>query len=201
MDAIAPPRPAGFGQTKVLAALRALRRGQFGYRMPDDLTGIEGEIAETFNDVMELSDGLARELARMRRVVGREGRFAERAKLAGAAGCWQDSIDSVNELVQEVVQPTTEVARVIGAVAKGDLSPTMETTVDGRPLKGEFLRIARTANTMVERLALVTSEVTRVAREVGTEGNLGGQAQVAGVTGTWRDLTDNVNAMAGNLTS
>jgi len=186
---------------QLLSALRALRRGHFSHRLPSNLTGIEGEIAETFNDVMELSDGLARELTRMRRTVGREGRFAERARLPGASGRWQHCIDSVNELVEEIVQPTTEVARVIDAVAKGDLSQTMETSVDGRPLKGEFRRIARTANTMVERLGLVSSEVTRVAREVGTEGNLGGQAQVTGATGTWRALTDNVNAMAGNLTS
>ena len=107
---------------------------------------------------------------------------------------------SVNELIEDMVQPTAEVARVIGAVAKGDLSQSMTVEIDGRPLRGEFLRIGKVVNTMVEQLASFASEVTRVAREVGTEGKLGGQAKVKGVAGTWKDLTDNVNAMATNLT-
>ena len=100
---------------------------------------------------------------------------------------------AINELIDDMVQPTAEVARVIGAVAKGDLSQTMTVEIEGRPLKGEFLRIGKVVNTMVEQLAKFASEVTRVAREVGTEGKLGGQADVNGVAGTWKDLTDNVN--------
>jgi HAMP domain-containing protein len=119
----------------------------------------------------------------------------------GVVGGWATIISSVNTLIDDLVRPTTEMARVIGAVAKGDLSQTMALEVDGHPLKGQYLRAATTANTMVEQLSSFSSEVTRVAREVGTEGKLGGQAQVKGVAGTWKDLTDSVNSMAGNLTS
>ena len=126
--------------------------------------------------------------------VGKEGKITQRAHLHGAAGAWAASVDSVNTLIGDLVQPTTEVARVIGAVAKGDLSQTMALDIEGRPLKGEFLRIGKTVNTMVDQLSSFASEVTRVAREVGTEGKLGGQARVKGVAGTWKDLTDNVNS-------
>ena len=137
----------------------------------------------------------------MSRVVGREGRLTQRAAVPNVAGGWATIISSVNTLIDDLVRPTTEMARVIGAVAKGDLSQTMALEVDGHPLKGQYLRAATTANTMVEQLSSFSSEVTRVAREVGTEGKLGGQAQVKGVAGTWKDLTDSVNSMAGNLTS
>src|SRR5207247_2254726 len=111
------------------------------------------------------------------------------------------SVDSVNQLISDLVYPTSDTARVIGAVAKGDLSQTMATEREGRPLEGEFLKTAKTVNTMVNQLSSFASEVTRVAREVGTEGKLGGQAKVKGVAGTWKDLTDSVNLMAGNLTA
>jgi HAMP domain-containing protein/CheY-like chemotaxis protein/signal transduction histidine kinase len=135
------------------------------------------------------------------RVVGREGHLTQRADVPGVVGGWSTIISSVNTLIDDLVRPTTEMARVIGAVAKGDLSQTMALEVDGHPLKGQYLRAATTANTMVEQLSSFSSEVTRVAREVGTEGKLGGQAYVPGVAGTWKDLTDSVNSMAGNLTS
>ncbi|TIS81784.1 MAG: chemotaxis protein, partial [Mesorhizobium sp.] len=135
------------------------------------------------------------------RVVGKDGRIGERGHVRNAKGSWESSVRSVNDLIEDMVQPTAEVARVIGAVAKGDLSQSMMVEIDGRPLRGEFLRIGKIVNTMVEQLASFTSEVTRVAREVGTEGKLGGQARVRGAAGTWKDLTDNVNAMATNLTS
>src|SRR5690606_31422070 len=137
-----------------------------------------------------------KEFGRLSRVVGKDGRISERAHVPNALGGWESSVRSVNELIEDMVQPTAEVARVIGAVAKGDLSQTMRVEIDGRPLRGEFLRIGKIANTMVGQLASFTSEVTRVAREVGTEGKLGGQARVKGVAGIWKDLTDNVNAMA-----
>ena len=133
--------------------------------------------------------------------MGREGRLLQRAIPANAAGGWGTIVNSVNTLIDDLVRPTTEMARVIGAVAKGDLSQSMELEVDGRRLRGQFLRAATTANTMVSQLSSFASEVTRVAREVGTEGKLGGQANVPGVAGTWKDLTDSVNSMAGNLTS
>jgi HAMP domain-containing protein/signal transduction histidine kinase/CheY-like chemotaxis protein len=185
----------------ILSALRALKRGDFSVQLPEDLDGTDGEIAATFNEVVGLNRSLTKEMIRVRRAVGRDGRIGERAKLANASGAWGESVDAVNELITDTVQHTAEISRVVGAVAKGDLSQTMALEADGRPLKGEFLHIAKTINTMVDRLSLVSSEVTRVAREVGTEGKLGGQARVRGVAGTWKDLTDNVNAMASNLTS
>jgi HAMP domain-containing protein/CheY-like chemotaxis protein/GAF domain-containing protein len=184
----------------LLKTLRAFRKGDFTTRLPSDLTGIDGDIAEAFNDIADLNQGLALELDRVAKVVGKEGQIGERGKLPAAKGCWSDCIDSVNSMIGDLVQPTVEVARVIGAVAKGDLSQAIELETDGRPLRGEFLRIGKVVNTMVGQLGSFASEVTRVAREVGSEGKLGGQAKVKGVAGTWKDLTDNVNLMAANLT-
>jgi HAMP domain-containing protein len=184
----------------LLKSLRAFRKGDFTARLPLDLTGIDGEIAEAFNDIVELNQGLSRELDRVARAVGKDGRIGERGKLPAATGGWNDCVDSVNAMIGDLVQPTTEVARVIGAVARGDLNQTMQLEIEGRPLRGEFLRIGKVVNTMVDQLNSFASEVTRVAREVGSEGKLGGQAQVKGVGGTWKDLTDNVNLMAANLT-
>ncbi|HEX6978431.1 MAG TPA: HAMP domain-containing protein, partial [Alphaproteobacteria bacterium] len=186
---------------QLLKALRAFRRGDFSVRLPTDLVGMDGDIADAFNEVVELNQQMAREFQRLSRVVGKEGRIDQRGKLSGASGAWEDCIDSVNDLIEDMVQPITEVARVIGGVAKGDLSQKMMVEIDGRPLRGEFLRIGRVVNTMVDRLGSFASEVTRVAREVGTEGKLGGQARVKGVAGTWKELTDNVNMMAANLTA
>src|SRR4051812_6564422 len=142
-----------------------------------------------------------RELQRIGRVIGREGRMTERASLGPVGGAWEESIESINALIDDLVRPTTEVARVIDAVADGDLNQKMALEIEGQPVKGEFLRIGTTVNAMVDQLSSFADEVTRVAREVGTEGELGGQAQVQGVSGTWKDLTDSVNLMAGNLTS
>ncbi len=126
--------------------------------------------------------------------------MTERATVKGAVGGWQEIEDSINSLIGGLVQPTTEVARVIGAVAQGDLHQKMALEIDGQPVKGEFLRIGTTVNAMVDQLSSFADEVTRVAKEVGTDGKLGGQAQVKGVSGTWKDLTDNVNVLARNLT-
>ena len=144
---------------------------------------------------------MTRELERIGRVVGKEGRITQRASIGEVTNSWADAIGSINDLIGDLVRPTSEMARVIGAVAKGDLSQTMATEIEGRPLKGEFLHTAKTVNAMVGQLGAFASEVTRVAREVGTEGKLGGQAKVKGVAGTWKDLTENVNLMASNLTS
>src|SRR5204862_2818215 len=144
---------------------------------------------------------MVKELARISAVVGKAGNVRQRATLPSASGDWLACVESVNTLVTDLVQPNTEVARVIGAVAKGDLSQAMALEIDDRPLTGEFLRTAKIVNTMVDQLSTFASEVTRVAREVGTEGKLGGQAVVRGVGGTWKDLTDNVNFMASNLTN
>jgi HAMP domain-containing protein/signal transduction histidine kinase/CheY-like chemotaxis protein len=169
-------------------------------RLSEDVDGVDGEIATLFNEVVTLNGEMTREFERLSQVVGKEGKITQRGRVKSATGGWETAIRSVNELIEDMVQPTAEVARVIGAVAKGDLSQSMTVEIDGRPLRGEFLRIGKIVNTMVEQLASFASEVTRVAREVGTEGKLGGQANVKGVAGTWKDLTDNVNAMATNLT-
>ena len=184
----------------LLSTLKALKKGDFSARMPADWTGLAGKVADTLNEIMEANEQLTREITDVSRVVGREGRLTQRASDPGVSGGWATMVRSVNTLIDDLVRPTTEMARVIGAVAKGDLSQTMALDVDGRPLKGQFLRAAATANTMVDQLSSFASEVTRVAREVGTEGKLGGQAYVPGVGGTWKDLTDNVNFMASNLT-
>jgi HAMP domain-containing protein/CheY-like chemotaxis protein/signal transduction histidine kinase len=185
----------------LLSTLMALKKGDFSVRMPSDWTGVSGKIADTLNDIIETKEKMVETVTDVSRVVGREGHLTQRADVPGVVGGWATIVSSVNTLIDDLVRPTTEMARVIGAVAKGDLSQTMALEVDGHPLKGQYLRAAQTANTMVEQLSSFSSEVTRVAREVGTEGKLGGQAQVKGVAGTWKDLTDSVNSMAGNLTS
>jgi HAMP domain-containing protein/signal transduction histidine kinase/CheY-like chemotaxis protein len=186
---------------ELLSALVAFKRGDFSIRLPNHWTGVAGKVADTFNEVIETNERMAGELDRINRVVGKAGRITQRASIGDVSGSWADSIGSVNALIGDLVHPTSEMARVIGAVAKGDLSQTMATEIDGRALEGEFLRTAKTVNTMVDQLGAFASEVTRVAREVGTEGKLGGQAKVKGVAGTWKDLTENVNLMAGNLTA
>ena len=185
---------------QLVSALRALRRGDFSVRLPEEVDGVDGEIASLFNEVVSLNEEMTQEFERLSKVVGKEGKITQRGRVKNARGGWESAVRSVNELIEDMVQPTAEVSRVIGAVAKGDLSQSMTVEIDGRPLRGEFLRIGKVVNTMVEQLTASPSEVTRVAREVGTEGKLGGQAKVKGVAGTWKDLTDNVNAMATNLT-
>ena len=184
----------------VLVSLQAMRDGNFSVRLPGTWTGLEGKIADTFNDIAAANEQIAQELKRIGWAVGKEGRTRERARFRSSACAWGEMEISVNTLVEDLLRPTAEIARAIGAVAQGDLTQTVRLDVDGRVLEGEFLRTANIVNTMIQRLGVFTAEVTRVAREVGTEGRLGGQASVPGVAGTWKDLTDSVNAMAGNLT-
>src|SRR5687767_15043900 len=186
---------------QLLNAMKSFRDGDFSVRLPQELTGVEGKIADAFNDIVTLAERRARETARVSHMVGREGKLKQRMSVPGATGGWADEISAINTLIDDFVFPTVEVTRAVGAVAKGDLGQSMALEVDGRPLEGEFLRSARLVNTMIDQLSVFTSEVTRVAREVGTEGKLGGQAQVRGVSGVWKDLTDSVNQMAGNLTA
>ncbi|HZM44478.1 MAG TPA: HAMP domain-containing protein, partial [Burkholderiales bacterium] len=185
----------------MLAALTALKQGDSKVRLPLEWTGLSGKVAEAFNDVVELNERMAEELVRLSKTVGKQGKLRQRATLGDVRGFWKVTLDGVNALIDDLVHPTSETARVIGAVAQGDLSQTMALEVDDRPLEGEFLRTAKTINKMVDQLGSFASEVTRVAREVGTEGKLGGQAKVKGVAGTWKDLTDSVNSMALNLTA
>ncbi|HZY19267.1 MAG TPA: HAMP domain-containing protein, partial [Ramlibacter sp.] len=185
----------------LLKGLTDLRKGNAKAQLPPDWPGVFGKVADAFNDVVAENVRISQELARLSRVVGKEGKLKERAQMPHASGFWRDSADSINSLIADLVHPTSEVARVIGAVAQGDLSKSMALEADGRPLEGEFLRTAMIINKMVQQLGTFAAEVTRVAREVGTEGKLGGQADVQGVAGTWKDLTDSVNFMASNLTS
>src|SRR5271170_3071419 len=213
---------------QVLATLIAFKKGDFTARLPVNQIGLPGKIADVLNDIFELNENMANELSRVSTAVGKEGRISQRASLTGS-GSWNSCVESVNSLISDLVQPSTEIARVIGAVAQGDLSQKMSLEVEGRPLQGEFIRTARvvntmvdqlnsfasevtrvargdlsrkitvgaqgeilelknTMNTMVDQLGSFASEVTRVAREVGTDGKLGGQAEVKGVAGTWKDL-------------
>ena len=183
-----------------LNVLTAVKRGDFSVRMPSNWTGSAGKVASSLNDIIESNQRLEREIRRLSKRVGKEGQI-KRAGLGDAGGVWASTLDAVNDLIEDLVRPNTEMARVISAVANGDLSQTMALEIEGRRLQGQFLETARTVNTMVNQLRSFSSEVTRVAGEVGTEGKLGGQAQVRGVGGVWKELTDNVNLMAGNLTS
>ena len=160
---------------QILLSMLAFRGGDFSQRLPAEWTGVFGKIADAFNDVAALNDRRVREKQRICQAVGKEGKLRQRMTVPGATGAWADEVAGFNTLVDDLVWPTTEVARTIGAVAKGDLGQSMALEVDGRQLEGEFLRSAKLVNKMIDQLSVFTSEVTRVAREVGTEGKLGGQ--------------------------
>src|SRR5690349_14990685 len=187
------PLPALF------SALQAMKNGDFSVRMNNADTGLEGKIADIFNEIVAANQQMADQLRRVGQSVGREGKTKQRVKFGLAGGSWGEMESSVNGLIDDLLWPTTEVTRAVAAVARGDLLQTVRLDVDGRPLKGDFLRSANIVNTMIKQLGVFTSEVTRVAREVGTDGKLGGQAQVSEVTGVWRDLTESVNSVASNL--
>ncbi len=200
---VAKPKP-GNGSSDamqdLLHALQAMRAGDFSVRMTGDHTGVEGKIADTFNEIVAANQRMAQQLEHVGQVVGREGKTRQRVKFDLSSGSWADMEGSVNSLIDDLLWPTREVTRAVAAVAQGNLLQTVQLDVDGRPLGGEFLQSATIVNTMIKQLSVFTSEVTRVAREVGTEGKLGGQAQVPEVTGVWKDLTESVNSMANNLT-
>jgi HAMP domain-containing protein/signal transduction histidine kinase/DNA-binding response OmpR family regulator len=185
---------------ELLRVLTAARDGDFSVRLRARRRDIVGEIQQRCNELIALNGRQAKELARVSRIIGREGRMTERVSLGTVDGTWNETVESVNAMIDDLVRPTTEISRVIQSVARGDLSQKMALTIEGQPVKGEFAAIGNTVNEMVDQLGSFADEVTRVAREVGTDGKLGGQAQVKGVSGTWRDLTENVNSMASNLT-
>src|SRR5712672_1267954 len=185
----------------LLHALQAMRVGDFSVRLPRDQVGLAGKIADTFNEIVAANERMAQQLEQVGQVVGRDGKTKKRVTFGLPHGAWGEMEGSVNTLIDDLLWPTTAVTRAISAVAQGDLLQTVGLEVDGRPLKGEFLRSATIVNTMIKQLSVFTSEVTRVAREVGTDGKLGGQAQVSEVTGVWKDLTESVNSMANNLTA
>src|SRR5258705_10947066 len=199
-DAAEHVDPTGFPR-QLLAALREFRDGNFAVRLPTGLPGLDGKLADTFNDIAALADRRARDVARVSRMVGKEGVLKERLSITGMVGASGEEVAAINTLIDDLVWPTIEVTRAVGAVAKGDLGQSMSLDVHGRPLEGEFLHSAKLVNSMIEQLSVFTAEVTRVAREVGTEGKLGGQAKVKGVSGGWKELTESVNRVAANLTA
>ncbi|SNX64422.1 signal transduction histidine kinase [Streptomyces sp. TLI_55] len=191
---------------RLLAALVSMRDGNFRKRLTVSGDGVLSEIAAVYNEVADRNLHLTGELSRVRRMVGREGKLTERLEIGACEGSWLTAIDASNALVDDLVRPVSEVGRVLSAVAEGDLSPRMELRTqapdgNGHPLRGEFLKVGRTVNNLVDQLSTFTDEVTRVASEVGTEGKLGGQAKVRGMSGSWKDLTDSVNTMAYRLTA
>ncbi|MGW1674836.1 HAMP domain-containing protein [Streptomyces sp. NPDC002324] len=191
---------------RLLTALEAMRDGNFRKRLTVSGDGVMAEIAAVYNEVADRNLHLTGELSRVRRVVGREGKLTERLETGATEGSWAAAIDASNALVDDLVRPVSEVSRVLSAVAEGDLSPRMELRSQGpdgtgHPLRGEFLKVGRTVNNLVDQLSTFTDEVTRVASEVGTEGKLGGQAKVRGMSGSWKDLTESVNTMAHRLTA
>ncbi|MFB8773110.1 HAMP domain-containing protein [Streptomyces broussonetiae] len=191
---------------RLLAALVAMRDGNFRKRLTVSGDGVMSEIAAVFNEVADRNLHLTGELSRVRRMVGREGKLTERLETGASEGSWAAAIEASNALVDDLVWPVSEVGRVLSAVAEGDLSPRMELRTQapdgtGHPLRGEFLKVGRTVNNLVDQLSTFTDEVTRVASEVGTEGKLGGQARVRGMSGSWKDLTESVNTMAYRLTA
>jgi HAMP domain-containing protein/CheY-like chemotaxis protein/signal transduction histidine kinase len=185
----------------LLETLQAMADGDFTVRLPGHWTGLDGKIADRFNEIVASNEQMARELARVGEVVGKQGKTQQRVRFPRAFAAWGEMQVSVNTLIDDLVRPTTEVTRAVTAVAQGNLLETVRLDVEGRPLEGEFLRSATIVNTMIKQLSVFTSEVTRVAREVGTDGKLGGQAQVPEVSGVWKDLTESVNLMASNLTA
>ena len=185
----------------LLDALQEVRAGDFEARLPSDWPQLLGKIAECFNEIVATNQRMAQQIESVGQVVGREGRTRQRVRLGSVSGCWGEIESSINSLIDDLLWPTAEMTRTIEAVAQGNLLQTMRLEVDGRPLRGEFLRSSTIVNTMMKQLNVFTSEVTRVAREVGTDGKLGGQAQVSEVTGVWKDLTESVNSMASNLTA
>ena len=194
--------PAEERLTDVHKFLQLMVEGEFHARMPVSNDGsILDRIAHTVNELNARHEEITDEIVRIERVVGREGRMNDRARLPDAKGGWRTKVETINQIIADLVTPTTEISRLLGAVARGDLTQKMALEFEGQPVKGEFLRIGTTVNGMVDQLSSFAAEVTRVAREVGTDGKLGGQADVRGVSGTWKDLTDNVNQMANNLTT
>jgi len=184
----------------LLGVLTAFRRGDFAQRMPSHWIGMPGKIADTLNEIIDMAERTTSDFERVSQVVGKAGKVTARLSIADLHGSWAKLVDSSNTLIEDLVSPSNEMVRVINAVSTGDLSQSVPVEIDGKKLEGQFLKSAEMVNGMVNRLGTFASEVTRVAREVGTDGKLGGQAAVPGVAGTWKDLTESVNSMAANLT-
>jgi len=188
-------------QRELLRGLKAVSRGDLNFRLPWDLPGFNGELANAFNEMIEMNERFSLLLKNTSYQVGIEGEFSQRMMFDSASGAWRENLDSINQLIDGLVQPAAEIGRVLSAVGAGDLSLRMRSELEGRSLRGEYTNMVNVINELVDRLKQMSSEVSRVSREVGSEGILGGQAEVKNVEGVWRELTDNVNLMANNLTS
>jgi HAMP domain-containing protein len=184
----------GASAQELLRVLTEVKNGNFKVRMPIDAVGLNGKVYDALNDVIALNEKMMLEFTRAGNTIGKQGKLTQRINLPSAQGSWSDGVNSLNALISDLVHPTIEIANVISSVAKGNLSQEMSEEVGDHKLEGEFLRIAKEVNYMVKQLNLFSMEVTRVAREVGSEGKLGGQAKVKGVGGVWKDLTDSVNS-------
>jgi HAMP domain-containing protein/GAF domain-containing protein len=190
-----------FGSKELLHVLSEVKNGNFTVRMPIDQTGLNGKIFDTLNEIISLNEKMMQEFTHAGNTIGKQGKLTQRIELPAAKGSWKTGVESLNTMISDLVHPTIEIAHVISSVAKGNLSEEMPQEIGGHVLQGEFARIAKEVNDMVKQLNLFSMEVTRVAREVGSEGKLGGQAKVKGVGGVWKDLTDSVNQMGSNLTA
>ncbi len=186
---------------ELLKVLMEVKNGNFAVRMPFDQIGLTGKICDTLNEIISLNEKMMMEFTRAGNTIGKQGQLTKRIEVPNAKGVWRTGVESLNAMISDLVHPTIEIAHVISSVAKGNLSQEMPLEIEGHNLKGEFSRIANEVNDMVKQLNLFSMEVTRVAREVGSEGKLGGQAKVKGVAGVWKDITDSVNQMGSNLTA
>jgi HAMP domain-containing protein/signal transduction histidine kinase/CheY-like chemotaxis protein len=196
----AEPQQHILNDEELLRVLTEVKNGNFTVRMPINQVGINGKICDTLNDIISLNEKMMQEFTRAGNTIGKQGKLTQRIEVPAAKGSWSTGVESLNALISDLVHPTIEIAHVISSVAKGNLQEKMPEEIGGHTLQGEFGRIAKEVNDMVKQLNLFSMEVTRVAREVGSEGKLGGQAKVKGVAGVWKDLTDSVNQMASNLT-
>jgi HAMP domain-containing protein/signal transduction histidine kinase/CheY-like chemotaxis protein len=186
---------------ELLKVLSMVKSGKLNVRMPVTQSGINGRICEVLNDIIDLNERFVAEISAAESTIGKRGNLTKRVELPDARGEWARGVNSLNNLIEDLTSPTLEIAGMINSVANGDLSKHIPLEINGHPLKGEFLRIAKESNQMLSKLQLFSMEVTRVARQVGSEGKLGEQAKIKGVAGVWAELTDSVNQMAGNLTA
>jgi HAMP domain-containing protein len=191
----------GADGSQLLHVLTEVKNGNFSVRLPIDRLGMDGKIYDTLNEIISLNERMMEEFTKAGNTIGKQGKLTQRIEVPNAKGAWSTGVESLNSLISDLVHPTIEIAHVISSVAKGNLSQQMPQEIGGHTLQGEFARIAKEVNDMVKQLNLFSMEVTRVAREVGSEGKLGGQAKVKGVAGVWKDLTDSVNQMGSNLTA
>ncbi|MFD2163552.1 HAMP domain-containing protein [Paradesertivirga mongoliensis] len=186
---------------ELLKILSQVKNGKLNLRVPVTQAGLGGKICEVINDIIDINERLVNEICTAEKTIGQRGNLSKRLDLPDFKGEYAVGVKSLNNLITDLTYPTLEIAGLIKSVANGNLSNEVPLEINGQPLKGEFLRIAKESNGMVSQLRLFTQEVTRVARQVGSEGQLGEQAKIKGVAGVWEELTDSVNQMAGNLTA